>query len=251
MRRVKLVLEYDGTDFAGFQRQARGERTVQGVLEAALARIPGARPKVTAAGRTDSGVHALAMPVHYDTEDTVPAARLPQALNALLPPDVRVLEAEEVPPGWHARYSARWRRYLYRVLNRRQPTALDRYRVWWVPQPFDFPAVAAAARLLEGEHDFGAFANREKRATVRRLYQAHVEAVGGELHLHFVGSGFVRGQVRAMAGTLVEVGLGRRPPEDVARLLENPERSEGGATAPPQGLYFVAAGYSPWEAGAA
>jgi len=250
MRRVRLLLEYDGTGFAGFQVQAQGERTVQGVLEVALARIPGACPKVTAAGRTDSGVHALAMPVHYDTEDTVPAARLPQALNALLPPDVRVLEAEEVPPGWHARYSARWRRYLYRVLNRRQPTALDRHRVWWVAQPFDFPAVAAAARLLEGEHDFGAFANREKRSTVRALYQARVEATGGELHLHFVGSGFVRGQVRAMVGTLVEVGLGRRPPEDVERLLENPRRSDGGATAPPQGLYFVEAGYSPWKAGA-
>ena len=248
---MKLLLEYDGTEFAGFQQQAQGERTVQGVLEAALARIPGTRPKVTAAGRTDSGVHALAMPVHYDTEDTVPVDKVPLALNALLPPDVRVLEAEEVPPDWHARYSARWRRYLYRVLNRSQPTALDRHRVWWLPQPLDFSAIAAAAELLVGEHDFGAFANREKRATVRRLHQAHVEASGGELRLHFVGSGFVRGQVRSMVGTLVEVGLGRRPPEDVARLLAHPERSEGGATAPPQGLYFVAAGYSPWAEGAA
>ena len=248
---MKLLLEYDGTEFAGFQQQAQGERTVQGVLEAALARIPGTRPKVTAAGRTDSGVHALAMPVHYDTEDTVPVDKVPLALNALLPPDVRVLEAEEVPPDWHARYSARWRRYLYRVQGRSQPTALDRHRVWWLPQPLDFSAIAAAAELLVGEHDFGAFANREKRATVRRLYQAHVEAAGGELRLHFVGSGFVRGQVRSMVGTLVEVGLGRRPPEDVARLLAHPERSEGGATAPPQGLYFVAAGYSPWAEGAA
>ena len=248
---MKLLLEYDGTEFAGFQQQAQGERTVQGVLEAALARIPGTRPKVTAAGRTDSGVHALAMPVHYDTEDTVPVDKVPLALNALLPPDVRVLEAEEVPPDWHARYSARWRRYLYRVQGRSQPTALDRHRVWWLPQPLDFSAIAAAAELLVGEHDFGAFANREKRATVRRLHQAHVEASGGELRLHFVGSGFVRGQVRSMVGTLVEVGLGRRPPEDVARLLAHPERSEGGATAPPQGLYFVAAGYSPWAEGAA
>ncbi len=251
MRRVKLTIEYDGTDFAGFQVQGGGERTVQGVLEAALARIPGAHPKVTAAGRTDSGVHALAMPLHYDTEDTVPVERVPQALNTLLPPDVRVLEAEEVPPDWHARHSARWRRYLYRVLNRSQPTALDRHRVWWLPQQLDFPAVVAAALTLEGEHDFGSFANREKRPTVRVLYQVRVEAAGGELHLHFVGSGFVRGQVRAMVGTLIEVGLGRRPPEDVARLLENPERSEGGVTAPPQGLYFVAAGYSPWKTGAA
>lgn len=250
MRRVKILLEYDGTDFAGFQIQAQGERTVQGVLEAALARIPGTYPKVTAAGRTDSGVHALALPVHYDTEDAVPIERIPRALNTLLPPDVRVLQAEEAPRSWHARYSAHWRRYLYRVLGRSEPTALDRHRVWWVPQPLDFPAIAAAARQLEGEHDFGAFANREKRTTVRKLFQVRVEARGEELHLHFIGDGFVRGQVRAMVGTLIEVGLGRRPATDIARLLKDPRREGGGATAPPQGLYFVAAGYSPWKTGA-
>ncbi len=250
MRRVKLTLEYDGTDFAGFQVQAQGERTVQGVLEEALARVPGARPRVTAAGRTDTGVHALGMPVHYDTEDSIPIDRVAAALNTLLPPDVRVLGAEEVPPDWHARHSARWRRYWYRILNRSQPTALERNRVWWVPQPFDFPAIVTAAKILEGEHDFGSFANREKRSTVRELYQVRAEAGGGELHLHFIGSGFVRGQVRAMVGTLAEVGLGRRTPGDIERLLEHPDRESGGATAPPQGLYFVTAGYSPWETGA-
>ena len=242
-----LLLEYDGTGFAGLQVQAQGERTVQGALEAALARIPGTHPKVTAAGRTDAGVHALAMPVHYDTADAIPIEKVPQALNALLPPDVRVLEAKEVAPDWHARHSARWRQYWYRVLNRSQPTALERWRVWWMPQPFDFSALAEAARLLEGEHDFGSFANREKRSTVRELYQVRVEAGGGELHLHFIGNGFVRGQVRSMVGTLVEVGLGKREPESISELLENPDRGKAGPTAPPQGLYFVAAGYSPWD----
>ncbi len=246
MRRVKLILEYDGTDFAGFQVQAQGERTVQGALEDALKKVPGARPKVVAAGRTDAGVHALAMPVHYDTDDSIPINKVAFALNALLPPDVRVLEAEEVPPDWHARHSARWRHYWYRVLNRSQPTALERNRVWWVPQPFDFPAIVAAAAMFKGEHDFGSFANREKRSTVRELYQVRAEANGGELHLHFVGNGFVRGQVRAMVGTLVEVGLGKRPPSDIKRLLEDPNRANGGITSPPQGLYFVEAGYSVW-----
>ena len=247
VRRVKLLLEYDGTEFAGFQIQAKGERTVQGVLEETLAGVPGTLPKITAAGRTDRGVHALAMPVHYDTKDTIPIEKLPQALNTLLPPDVRVLEAEEVAPDWHARHSARWRQYWYRVLNRSQPTALERWRVWWVPQPFDFPALAEAARLLEGKHDFGSFANREKRSTVRKLYQVRVEADGGELHLHFIGNGFVRGQVRSMVGTLVEVGLGKRKPENITELLEKPDRSRAGPTAPAQGLYFVAAGYEPWK----
>jgi len=243
VRRIKLTLEYDGTDFAGFQVQAQGERTVQGVLEEALRQIPGAQPKVIAAGRTDAGVHALAMPVHYDTDDSIPINKVAFALNALLPPDVRVLEAEEVPPDWHARHSARWRHYWYRVLNRSQPTALERNRVWWVPQPFDYPAIAAAAKMLEGEHDFGSFANREKRPTVRELYQVRVEAAGGELHLHFIGNSFVRGQVRSMVGTLVEVGLGKRSSENIQRLLTNPDRARGGATAPAQGLYFVAAKY--------
>ncbi|WP_457636953.1 tRNA pseudouridine(38-40) synthase TruA [Oceanithermus sp.] len=247
MRRVKLILEYDGTNFSGFQVQARGERTVQGVLEDALRKIPGAKPRVVAAGRTDAGVHALGMPVHYDTEDSVPVDKVRLALNSLLPPDLRVLTAEEMPPEWHARHSARWRHYWYRVLNRSQPTALERNRVWWVPQPFDFPAIAAAAKLLEGKHDFGSFANREKRSTVRELYRVLVEASAGELHLHFIGNGFVRGQVRAMVGTLVEVGLKKRNPADIERLLENPNRAKGGITAPPQGLYFVEAGYREWE----
>ena len=246
MRRIKLTLEYDGTDFAGFQVQAQGERTVQGVLEEALRQIPGAQPKVIAAGRTDAGVHALAMPVHYDTDDSIPINKVAFALNALLPPDVRVLEAEEMPPDWHARHSARWRHYWYRVLNRSQPTALERNRVWWEPKPFDFPAIAAAAKMLEGEHDFGSFANREKRPTVRELYQVRAEAAGGELHLHFVGNSFVRGQVRAMVGTLVEIGLGKRPADNIENLLRKANRAAGGISAPPQGLYFVEAGYRAW-----
>ncbi|WP_457629978.1 tRNA pseudouridine(38-40) synthase TruA [Oceanithermus sp.] len=246
MRRVRLTLEYDGTGFAGMQIQARGERTVQGVLEEALAKIPGTVPKITAAGRTDAGVHALAMPVHYDGAESVPIERIPRALNSLLPPDVRVLEAAEVAPGWDARRSARWRHYWYRLLNRSQPTALERHRVWWIPQPFDFPAIAAAAALFEGEHDFASFANREKRSTVRTIYQVRTEARGGELHIHFVGSGFVRGQVRSMVGTLVEVGLGKRRPEQIADLLKSADRGAAGVTAPPQGLYFVAAGYAEW-----
>jgi len=247
MRRVKLTIEYDGTEFAGFQAQAQGERTVQETLEKALEKLPGANPQVVAAGRTDAGVHALAMPVHYTTTDSIPIDKIPHAVNAALPPDIRVLKAEEVPLDWHARHSARWRSYWYRVLNRDQPTALERNRVWWVPQPFDFPAIAAASQKLEGEHDFGSFANREKRPTNRTLYRVRVEAVGGELHLHFVGNSFVRGQVRAMVGTLVEVGLGKRSPDDIDRLLAKPDRASGGVTAPAQGLYFVEAGYDDWR----
>jgi len=246
VRRIRLTIEYDGSHFAGFQVQGRGERTVQGVLQAALARIPGALPKVVAAGRTDAGVHALEMTVHYDTEDTVPIERVPLALNTLLPPDVRVLSASVAPPGFHARKSARWRAYRYRVRVGLPPTALDRNRVLALSGPLDLAALEAALAYLPGEHDFRAFANREERGTVRTLYAAKARLEGGELWLEFAGSGFLRGQVRVMVGTLLEVARSRRPPESIAQLLTSGRRKEAGPTAPPQGLYFVAAGYRPW-----
>ena len=246
MRRIALVLEYDGTYFAGFQRQARGERTVQGVLEEALARIPGARPKVVAAGRTDAGVHALAMVVHYDTEDPIPEARIPLALNPLLPEDVRVRSARVVSPEFHARKSARWRAYRYRILLRKAPSALLRHRVLWHPGPLDLGAMRRALRYFVGRHDFRAFATKEKRATERELYLARLKPKGEEVWIEFAGSGFLRGQVRAMVGSLLEVGRGQKPPEWIAELLGGKPRSAGGPTAPPQGLYFLAAGYRRW-----
>ncbi len=263
MRRIKLTVEFDGTKFAGLQTQAQGQRTVQKVLEQALSQIPGAIPKVVAAGRTDAGVHALAMPFHYDTEDAIPPERIPLALNALLPPDLRALWAEEAPPGFHARKSCRWRAYRYRILNRRMPSALLRHYAWWLPQPLNLVAMRHALEGLEGEHDFKAFAVKEKRPTVRQIYRAHLTAFTPdlaqdpknerEIHLEFVGSGFLRGQalawegVRSMVGTLVEVGLGKRESGSLRELLEGGTRPQAGPTAPPQGLYFVGAGYEPWE----
>ncbi|AEB12473.1 tRNA pseudouridine(38-40) synthase TruA [Marinithermus hydrothermalis] len=247
MRRIKLTLEYDGTRFAGFQRQAKGERTVQAELESALAQIPGAVPKVVAAGRTDAGVHALGMVVHYDTEDRIPPEKIPYALNRLLPPDVRALAAEAAPPGFHARYSCHWRRYRYRILNRQMPSALARERTWWVPKPLDANAMQQGLAHFLGEHDFKAFATQERRGTVRTLYRARLERCGEEIVIDLVGNGFLRGQVRAMVGTLVEVGLGKRDPDVIAWLLAHGERKDAGPSAPPQGLYFVAAGYAPWN----
>ncbi len=248
MRRIALTLEYEGTHFAGFQRQAKGERTVQEVLEAALAEIPGARPRVVPAGRTDAGVHALGMVVHYDTEDAIPPERIPAALNTRLPGDVRVLRARVAPPGFHARKSAYWRAYRYRILLRKTPSALLRHRVLWYPGPLDLEAVQRSLGYLVGRHDFRAFATREKRDTERVLYLARLRLHGQEAWLEFVGSGFLRGQVRAMVGSLLEVGAGKKPPEWIAELLAGRPRAEGGPTAPPQGLYFLAAGYRPWPA---
>jgi tRNA pseudouridine38-40 synthase len=253
-RRILLTVEYDGTHFAGLQTQARGERTVQAVLEAALACIPGAIAKVVPAGRTDAGVHALAMPFHYDTADSIPAPKIPYALNSLLPPDLRALSAQEVEPSFHARKSCHWRQYRYRILQRPMPPGLERHRVWWIPQALNLVAMRHALEFLEGQHDFRAFAIKAERSTVRRLYRAHLTLVtplegrrAQEIWLEFVGNGFVRGQVRSMVGTLVEVGLGKRDSGDIPRLLERGTRKDAGPTAPPQGLYFVQAGYTPWS----
>lgn len=249
-RRIKLIVEYDGTQFAGLQIQAQGERTVQQVLEAALGKIPGTIPALVACGRTDAGVHALAMPFHYDTRDTIPEDKIPYALNSFLPGDIRVLKAQEVEPHFHARRSCHWRHYRYRILQRRIPPALDRQRVWWIPQSLNPVPMRHALEYLVGTHDFRAFAVKEERSTVRQIFRAHMEirpAEGGrEVWLDFVGSGFLRGQVRSMVGTLVEVGLGKRDSGTIRELLEAGTRSDAGPTAPPQGLYFVQAGYKPF-----
>lgn len=251
LRRILLTLEYDGTHFAGLQTQAQGERTVQQELEAALGKIPGARPKIWPCGRTDAGVHALAMPVHYDTRDRIPTEKIPYALNSLLPPDIRALRAEEVPQDFHARKSCHWREYRYRILQRRMPPALDRHRVWWIPQSLNLIPMRHAMEALLGAHDFRAFAVKEERTTVREIYRAHLEVWptegGREIWLEFVGSGFLRGQVRSMVGTLVEVGLGKRDSSSITHLLQHGTRKDAGATAPAQGLYFVRAGYQPYR----
>ena len=249
MRRVQLGVEYDGSNFAGLQVQAKGERTVQGVLEAALAKIPGAVPKITAAGRTDAGVHALEMSLHYDTEDRIPIERVPLALNALLPPDVRVRWARPRPMDFDARKSARWRAYRYRLLLRPEPSALLSRYALWVPHRLDLDALREGLGHFLGEHDFAAFANQEARPTRRRILHAGLRLEGEEAWIELVGTGFVRGQVRVMVGTLLEVAQKKRPPEDIPRLLAGKNRAEAGPTAPPQGLYFVAAGYRPWPAG--
>lgn len=251
MRRIKLMIEYDGSQFAGLQSQKKGERTVQDVLQAALCQIPGAVAKVTAAGRTDTGVHALAMPLHYDTNDTIPVGRIALALNTLLPPDIRALQAEEVAPDFNARRSCCWRHYRYRILNQAVPTALDRERAWWIPQALNPVAMRHAIEHFVGTHDFKAFAIKEERETVREIFKVHFSAdlsrnSRHEMELDFIGSGFLRGQVRSMVGTLVEVGLGKRDSGNIAKLLGKGTRKDAGPTAPPQGLYFVEAGYIPW-----
>ncbi len=243
-RRLRLTLEYDGTEFAGWQVQSKGERTVQGVLENALEPLgPSARP--IAAGRTDAGVHALAMPVHVDVQHAVPAPNVLRALNARLPGDVRVLEVSDALDGFHARFSCQWRAYRYKIHNASVSSALERYRALWVPQKLDVDAMKVASSHLIGTHDFAAFATQEERQTVRQVYTA--EWVPRPLEFRIVGESFLRHMIRGIVGTLLEVGLGKLQPDDVKKILESKARSNAGPNVLPHGLYFAGAGYEAWK----
>ncbi len=241
MRRILLLVEYDGTGFLGLQRQAQG-RTVQGVLEEAIRGI-GGRPPAVAAGRTDAGVHALAMPFHFDLEGRIPTERIPEALNRLLPEDLKTLKAREVPPQFHARRDAKSRTYLYRILLRPRPSPLERHRAWWLRRSLDLERMQKALPYLLGTQDYSAYAVREERNPIRTLTEARLEAhptpLGLEVRLLFKGQSFLRGQVRGMVGSLVAVGEGRLDPEALPHLKG--ERSP--LWAPPQGLYFLEAEY--------
>jgi tRNA pseudouridine38-40 synthase len=247
MRRIQLTLTFDGTQFAGLQLQRPGLRTIQGVLEDTLRQFPGAIPQIAAAGRTDAGVHALAMPVHYDTEDTIPTERLPLALNQKLPPDLRVIAAQEQPLSFHARHSCRWRHYRYRIWHGTSPTALEHRRVLWLPYRLNPQLIAESLPALLGEHDFATFSVREERQTTHHMWVSRLENLGHELVLEWIGTGFARGQIRSMVGTLIQVGRGRRSPSNFADLLTQKDRNLAGPTAAPHGLYFAAAGYEPFS----
>ena len=249
-RRLKLTLEYDGTNFYGWQVQTRtGERTVQGVLQAAFAYLPGDHSAVHAAGRTDAGVHALAMAAHIDTTTHIPNEKLLRALNAHLPDDLAVLTCEAVPDHFEAQFSCLYRYYIYKLRYCRDDlrgTVLDRHYVLSVFSRLDITAMQDAAPLFEGTHDFAALATQETRPTVKTVYLSKLSVKERNLTLHIVGNGFLRNMVRAVVGTLLLVGQGKVSPEAVLDILASKDRSRAGENAPPHGLYFAEAGYRAW-----
>ena len=245
MTRWRLTLEYDGAPFMGWQRQEHGP-SVQQALEEALERMTGERASFTAAGRTDAGVHALAMSAHVDIARPLTPHRLRDGLNALVRPHpVSVLEAEQVSDDWHARFSCIGREYLYRILNRRAPPALDRGRNWHVAMPLDAEAMRDAAAHLVGRHDFTTFrsAQCQSDSPVKTLDRLTVERSGDEVRVRAAARSFLHHQVRSMVGCLALVGRGRWSPDDMRKALEARDRAALGLNAPPDGLYFVAAHY--------
>jgi tRNA pseudouridine38-40 synthase len=243
--RWKLTIEYDGGPFMGWQRQDHGP-SVQQALEEALERMTGERATVTAAGRTDAGVHALAMSAHVDIAREVTPHRLREGLNALVRPQpVSVLEVAAVADDWHARFSCLGRRYRYRILNRRAPPALDSGRVWHIAVPLDSEAMRAGAAQLIGRHDFTTFrsAHCQSDSPVKTLDRMDVDRVGDEIHIEAAARSFLHHQVRSMVGCLALVGRGQWRPGDIGKALEARDRAALGFNAPPQGIYFVEAIY--------
>jgi tRNA pseudouridine38-40 synthase len=237
---IKIVLEYDGSAFAGWQQQAHG-RTVEAELKRALRELTGAEHKVYAAGRTDAGAHAEGQVVSFEMDGQITPIRLVAALNARLPRDVSVLSAEVALDGFHARYSARWRRYRYRYLDRRARPALERGRCWHIGEPLDVEAMSAAARALVGKHDWTSYCSASEPADgrVREMRSAKVQRRGDFVEVELVAEGFLRGLARSIAGALAEVGRGRKPPEWVGEVLAARDRRQAPRTAPAGGLTLM------------
>lgn len=240
MRNIKLIIEYDGTNYFGWQRQPR-ETTIQEVLENALEKITGKRITIIGSGRTDSGVHALAQVANFKTESTMTPFQFQKALNSLLPKDIVIKEAENVDLNFNSQFSAKSKVYIYVILNRDYPSALERLRAWFISDRLHLSRMEEAARMVIGEHDFRAFAlsKLNVKTTVRRVLGAELEEKSNDrIEFEIEASGFLKGMVRLIVGTLVQVGKGKITPENFREILESGEKTNFVITAPARGLFL-------------
>ncbi|KAB7704639.1 tRNA pseudouridine(38-40) synthase TruA [Bacillus aerolatus] len=240
MKRLKCIISYDGSLFAGYQIQPNG-RTVQEELEKALARMhKGSQVKVTASGRTDAGVHAEGQVIHFDTPLAIPGDRWPTALNSQLPKDILVRKAEIVPESFHARFSAAGKEYRYKIYQDPFRNPFKRMYSCHCPYELDLQAVEEAAGFLIGTHDFTSFcsAKTDVQDKVRTITKLEVIHCGKEIELRVAGSGFLYNMVRIIAGTLIEAGKGKVAPNDIHTILAGRDRALAGKTAPAEGLYL-------------
>ena len=247
IKNIALVLEYDGSAFHGWQSQ-KNAVAVQDAIEGAIEKLTGEKARLAGASRTDAGVHALGQVANFRTASKIPPEKYAFALNTLLSESVSVTSSRQEPLLFHARFSAKGKKYIYRIINRRQPSAVLRDRAWHVPLELNAGLMSYAAAKLVGEHDFRAFmaSGSPVNSTVRHIWgievkrgAAALECGGDEVLIHIAGNGFLYNMVRIIAGTLVDIGLGRISAECVDTLLSAPDRKNAGQTAPPHGLYLA------------
>ena len=245
MQRYRITIEYDGAPFAGWQRQENWP-SVQAALERAIAKLCGEEATVTGAGRTDAGVHAHGQVAHFDLRRDFAADKIRDALNHYLRPDpVAVLDARLVHAEFHARFDAIARHYLFRIVCRKAPLALERGHAWHVTHALDAPAMHEAAQMLVGQHDFTTFraAECQARSPIKTLDRLDVSRAGDEIHVNASARSFLHHQVRSMVGSLKLVGEGRWMPVEIKAVLDARERARCGPVAPPEGLYLVRVDY--------
>lgn len=241
MRNIKLLLQYDGTKYSGWQRLGDTDKTIQSKLEQVLTRMTGTNTEVIGSGRTDAGVHALCQVANFFTEDTRTVEEIKAYLNQYLPEDIAVPEVSEVHERFHARLNAVSKTYLYRIWNLPHPEPFIRKYSLHVPQPFlKVKAMKRAAEYLIGEHDFSSFASQtsKKKSNIRTISAIEFEKKDGLVEVRITGDGFLYNMVRIIIGTLLEVGLGKIQPEELEVILESGDRQKAGPTAPPHGLFL-------------
>jgi tRNA pseudouridine38-40 synthase len=247
VRNIKLTVAYEGTAYHGFQKQGgTGLPTVQEELERCLSTLAGKKVQVIGASRTDAGVHARGQVVNFNAYGwNIPTGRIPLALNGVLPGDIVVLNSEDVPEDFHARFSAVSKEYRYSIHNSRLPDPFLKRYSYFFPRPLDIEDIRAGANYLKGKHDFSAFRaeGAPLKSTVRTVYDIRIEYRGNLLELFFRGDGFLHNMIRIIVGTLIEVGLKKYPPQAIPRILAGGDRAGAGPTAPPRGLCLMAVYY--------
>lgn len=238
MTNFRITVAYDGSRYGGWQRLGGQDNTIQGKLEHVLSEMTGHRVEIHGAGRTDAGVHARGQVAHFRIETEKTPDEIRAYLNRYLPEDIAVTACDAVDDRFHARLNAKAKRYIYRIWNSATPNVFERKYLCRWEAPLDLERMQAGAARLVGEHDFKAFCGnkRMKKSTVRTIYELRVERIGDEVRLTFYGTGFLQYMVRILTGTLVEIGEGKRAPEEIDEILASRDRAQAGITMPPQGL---------------
>lgn len=245
MRNIKLIIEYDGKNFAGWQTQP-GKVSIQSEIERAIKEVTGEEVDLTASGRTDAGVHAIGQVANFHTNTKIETQKIPYALNSKLPKSIVIKAAEEVPERFHSRYLCKGKTYRYVINNNEFPSALNRYREFHISQKLDVSKMREALKYFEGTHDFKGFKSSggsEKKTTVRTLTKLELKESDGIIKVELSGDGFLYNMVRIIVGTIVDVGLGKIKVEDIPEIIESKDRTKAGKTLPPHGLYLVQVRY--------